>query len=190
MPLRYASRPSFGALSEPFRRASSKAYTSLPSFPTFQELVAEESGSHPQAVAPPRFPTFLELVEADKLPPPKSDRPKGLFEELLNARPEALYLHVNEHLEQFEEGTLPLLYDLVEGGKRFRDLTLEEQGILDRATFHFATDTPRTQKTAAAPRLPPTREDPPDEGEEKTAEETPTETSDINPEEMRPYWWV
>jgi hypothetical protein len=136
---------------------------------------------------PPRFPTFLELVEHDRLPPPKSDRPKGLFEELLTARPEALYLHALEHEGLYDDETTQLLHELVDGRRSFRDLSLQEQEALDRATFTFATAKPRAPlKPPAKLAQPPKDEE--QEEEEKTAEESPFE--ETPPEKMASYWWI
>lgn len=179
MPRSSASRKSFGARSGPSEKATLNAYTSL------QALELKP----PEPPAPPSFPTFLQLVEQDRLPPPKSDRPKGLFEELLTARPEALYLHTLEHEGLYEDDVAQLLRELVDGQRTFRSLTLQEQEALDRATFTFATAKPR------APLKPPAKlaqvpKDEEKEEEEKTAEEAPQEEPTTSPEEMPPFWWV
>jgi hypothetical protein len=177
MPRSSASRKSFGALSAPSARAISRAYISL------QALELKP----PEPPAPPIFPTFLELVEQDRLPLPRSDRPKGLFEELLAARPEALYLHGLEHEGLYDDETAQLLHELVSNQRAFRSLTLKEQELLDRATFDFATARPRAPLKPPAKLAEPPKDD--DEEEEKTAEETSPEQTP-SPEEMSPYWWI
>lgn len=177
MPRSSALRKLSGVLSEPSKRATLNAYTSL------QALELRP----PEPPAPPSFPTFLELVEQDSLPPPRSDRPKGLFEELLTARPEALYLHAREHEELYDDEATQLLHDLVDGRRGFRDLSLKEQEALDRATFTFATAKPRAPLKPPAKLAQAPKDEEPDE-EEKTAEESPFE--ETPPEKMAPYWWI
>jgi hypothetical protein len=126
-----------------------------------------------------KTPTFFELVEENRAPA-QTDRPKGLYEDLLNARPEALYLHAIEHKEDFNE-VLPLLNELV-NGKSFKDITLEEQKALDAATMEFVTYVPSKKKDAlrSLTRISVT----------VPTEPPPIPGVDVPEGTVRPYWWL
>jgi len=129
-----------------------------------------------QPLAFPKFPTVAELVEELGRPASSSDRPRGLFEELLLSRPEELYLDALEHPEKYDPQVLPLTRELI---SLRRKPTEAERRVLDRAVLDL-TEAPR-QKAAPVPRRAP----PP-------PAERPREAADPFPEleGMKPFWWL
>lgn len=125
------------------------------------------------------MPALAELV-AETRAPKLTERPKGMFEDLLNAKPEALYLHALEHSADFEQA-LPILRDMVDGDKKFSDLTLDEQKLLDLATVEFATYTPKTQR----PRVPIHQQ-----VKQEPTEPPPIPGVDVPEANPNPYWWL
>ncbi len=93
------------------------------------------------AAAFPKFPTVGQLaVSIEESTSP--NRPTGLFEELLQSRPEALYLDASDHPEKYEDGVLDLARDLVQ---HKRDLSSEERALLDRAIIDFMAAASKTK---------------------------------------------
>lgn len=117
------------------------------------------------------------LLVEPHLPQPADlpTRPTGLFEELLQSRPEPLHVDALEHKERYDVATARLLEELVGSG---RSPTSVERALLDRATFDFATSPRRDAPPPPAPRSRPA---PQEEGEEE--EET------IPLEAMPRFWW-
>jgi hypothetical protein len=132
----------------------------------------KERGLSP--LSPPKFPSSFELIE----PPQQAPRPKGLYEELLGARPEAIYLHALAHADTYEPEALPLLLELVNGQRSFKEISLEEQQVLDRACFDFATFSPKK------PMLPRKQEN------VAPSEPMSPPTVDLPEGSLPPYWWV
>lgn len=144
--------PSLPSPASPLAPPSSKTQ---PTFKTKQEaldFIASQFGlplsseltALPQAVFPP-FPKLHELVEAERAP--SSSRPKGLFEELLGSRPEAMYLDADAHPEKYEDGALELLRELVATP---RELSAAERELLDRSVLAFL-ERPRPKTPSHAP---------------------------------------
>lgn len=94
-------------------------------------LSSELTGLPP--VAFQKFPTVQELAASD---PPASPgtRPTGLFEELLQSRPEAIYIDLLDHPEKFEDGVKELVEELV---TKKRELSDRERDLLNRAVLDF-----------------------------------------------------
>lgn len=129
-------------------------------------------------------PKTFELVAQENETPA---RPVGLFDGLLSGHVEVLLQDVQDHPEKYDPRLLPLLLDILSGGKKKNDLTREECALLDKGTLDFATYVP--------PRL--------EEKKKEPAQETKTASSSIDDgfEEQEPdvdlpeaepsqYWWT
>ena len=107
------------------------------------------------ALAPtvfPKFPSHRELADADALMQlsPKKPVSQGLFEQLLQKRPEPLLQSAAEFPDRYSEKTTALLHALYNNATTFEKLTAEEKELLNQATSEFFSATP------AKPGAPPT----------------------------------
>jgi len=95
---------------------------------------------------------------------------------------------VQDHPEKYDQRLLPLLSDILSGGKRKNELTREECTLLDKGTLDFATY------------VPPRSEE---KKNEEPAQKTKTASSSIDDgfdeqesdidfpgAEPSPYWWT
>lgn len=126
------------------------------------------------------FPTLQELAYAE-LHSPKAEKPRdGLFNQLLESRPEVLHIDASEHPDKYDTETIALLRDLVNRRLDVRELDEEDLLRLDRATLDFATATPKaeTKKPPTAPK--------------KVAVEDsgPVMGVDVPASDMPPFWWL
>lgn len=152
-------------------------------------LSSELTGLPPAAF--PSFPTVKELA-ASAADAPSSSRPTGLFEELLQSRPEAIYIDTLDHPEKYEEGVGELVRDLV---MRSRELTGKERELLNRAVIDLAArpkDKPAPKKKAEPkPSLERLAMEEALDGrdisgpDEAEREATPTKGNDLPA-----FWWV
>lgn len=136
---------------------------------------------------PPKPPSLFELVEQ----PSSTGRPSvGLFQELLQGRPEAIYLDSLENPDKYDEDLRQLLSELVSTGRR---PSFEEHKKLDAAVLTFM-EAPRAKaapppKPALPKKLPEFKR--PDFVDSDVGEEVPgpepTLGSGGNP---RPFWWL
>lgn len=140
-------------------------------------LFSERNGLKP--VVFPSFPTPAELAHAAATvadaPPPK---PVGLFEAVLQSRPEAMYEDALEHPDKYEDGVPQLLEDLASSRRATTDT---ERELLDRAVLDF------TRKLPAVPK-PPTPPSPPN----SPSNYEPGDTNVFTGPEEEPtaFWWL
>lgn len=99
----------------------------------------------------PKMPTLLELAEA---PPPSAgkSRSRGLFDDLLQARPEVLLQDALEHPGAYEEDVVELLKRMTENRHLIDQLSQEEAEKLNLATAEFYSSSPG--KPPVLPRKP------------------------------------
>ena len=109
--------------------------TSPSSFDTTRSLAAHV----------PHFPSLAELarVEPEK---PKKRREQGLFEGLLQSRPEPILQVVEDVPGRFDPAAVAVLYRLYEDPHILEDLSPTEQRLLDEATAEFFAARPRGAK--------------------------------------------
>ena len=103
-----------------------------------------------QAPQPPTYPKFPTLAQLAEAPPEPKRRQKGLFEELLAARPEILLQDARENPDSYDSDALEILQQMYDGQKKIESLTQPQQQKLDEATMEFMSATP-AQKAPAAP---------------------------------------
>lgn len=154
-------------------------------------LSSELTGLPP--VAFPSFPTVKELATSTEAT--SSTRPTGLFEELLQSRPEAIYIDLLDHPEKFEDGVKELVEELV---ARPRALSDKERDLMNRAVLDFVAK-PKDKPRAPA-KKPEVSRLGMDEtlGDEDLAtllagdagdDDAPIAASSSNGEPA-PFWWV
>ena len=100
---------------------------------------------------PPKFPSVAELIEKEQQTSTPSVR-RGLFQELLQGRPEEMYVDSVEHPEKYSEELRALLSEMV---STRRQPTSEESLKLDAAVLDFvAAPRPKDppKKTPSPPR--------------------------------------
>lgn len=128
----------------------------------------------------PTFPTVAELLET-QAPASSSGKPTGLFEELLQSRPEVLYVDMTEHPEKYEDGVTDLVRELVSSR---RELQPEERALLDRAVLDFmASPRPKAER----PKKPEPRLTLPRADEAAPVVDAP---DDLPDGEARAFWWL
>lgn len=127
------------------------------------------------------FPTLYELASEEQ-PSPKVGRPPGLFEQLLEGRPEVLHDDAEAHPEKYQAATITLLQALVGGSRKKTELTETELEALDRATMDFASvsaaESPKREK--AQPKRTPVR----------WVSPKAIVGEDVPPTDMPPFWWL
>lgn len=126
----------------------------------------------------PSFPTVKELATSSETGSPS--RPAGLYEELLQSRPEAIYVDVLDHPEKYEDGVKELASELV---ARRRELTDRERELMNRAVLDFVArpkDRPPAPRPAARASAPAARDD-------RELELDPPTTEGNDPP---PFWWL
>lgn len=139
----------------------------------------------------PTFPRFHEIVDPRTFEvaagtAATNRRPQGLFDGLLGGEVAVLHQDASENPDKYDDQTVGLISELVQGRRKSADLTEAERGLLDLATVVFSSYVPpkKTPKleSPAAPRM------------QKTAEEDNDELlfdSDDVPESDTPtYWWL
>jgi hypothetical protein len=131
---------------------------------------------------PPKMPTFFELINA----PISSEeqKPKGLFETLLDARAEVLFADAEAHPEKYSDEAKTLIEELIAGAKRFDTLPLSEQYVLDQATIDFASQPSRPKEPP--PQVKTAAKEEEDE-EEDEDEDIPFEGD--SEADLVPFWW-
>lgn len=129
-------------------------------------------------------PKTFELVSRE---PEARARSVGLFDGLLSGHVEVLLQDVQDHPEKYDPGLLPLLSDILSGGKKKNELTQEECTLLDKGTLDFATYVPpRSEEKKKGPaQETKTASSSIDDGFE---EEEPD--VDLPENEPSPYWWT
>ena len=95
----------------------------------------------------PRLPNLLELVEQEKTP--AKSRSRGLFEDLLQARPEVLMQDALEHPEAYDDDVIELLRRMVENREGVIALGDDEAEKLNLATAEFFSASPGKKKEVA-----------------------------------------
>jgi hypothetical protein len=115
-------------------------------------------------------PNPFEVVE----PPPKR-RPRGLFQDLLQGRPEALLHDSQEHPDSYSQDELELLQALYEGRRQLAQLTQGEMETLDKAVMEFASSTPKEKPKPVVVRL-------------QRSPAAPVEETQDSPE-VNAFWW-
>jgi len=149
-------------------------------------LSSELTGLPP--VVFPTFPTVQELAASAQLASPGT-RPTGLFEELLQSRPEAIYIDILDHPEKFEDGVKELVEELV---THRRELTAQERELMDRAVLDFLAK----PKGQPAPKPMPKKVDERAEMAEALDEELraeivePPAAAAANNGEPPAFWWL
>jgi hypothetical protein len=98
---------------------------------------------------PPKFPTLEELVEQDRRISTPSVR-RGLFQELLQGRPEEMYVDSLEHPEKYSDELRTLLTEMVSTRKR---PSPEESLMLDAGVLDFMAK----PKPKEVPKPPPAK---------------------------------
>jgi hypothetical protein len=141
------------------------------------EKIQPISLDYPQ---PPRFPSFNELLEESKEESPT--KPKGLFEELFQSRPEALYQDSLDHPEKYTQEVHMILRELIE--KR-RAPTDEERQKINLSVIDFM-QAPRQEAAAPRPRPAPKVTAP----REKEDASTFQEMTEALGTELKPFWWL
>lgn len=142
-------------------------------------------------LSPLSFPKFHELVNpktfevARETGPAVSSQPQGLFNGLLRDDFTVLYQDATENPGKYDEQTLGLLMQLVQGATKVRELTESERRLLDKATIDFAS---------YVPPKPPPRKEPP-APTRASSDKTPVSAPPIPgidvPETDTPaYWWL
>lgn len=115
-------------------------------------------------------------------PPLQARRPRGLFEDLLQARPEVLLQDARENPGAYDDDTLEILRRMYENRVAIDDLKEEERRKLNEATGEFFSSTPR-QKSPASPATPLRHR----------AVDPPRPPEDAEPRglanEVDPFWW-
>lgn len=137
---------------------------------------------------PPKPPALFELVDPPTSPS-SMDRPSGgLFQELLQGRPEAMYLDSLDSPDKYDEDLRKLLSELVSTGRR---PSFEEHKKLDAAVLTFM-EAPRAKaapppKPALPKKLPEFKRPEFTGGDEEVPGPEPALGSGGNP---RPFWWL
>lgn len=112
-------------------------------------------------------------------------KPQGLFDGLLGGEPAVLLQDASENPDKYDDETVELLHDLVQGTKKKADLKEADTRLLDLATFTFSSYVkPKAPKPVERPRRAP---------DEKLAEEIENglfeDDMDV-PEGTPDYWWL
>lgn len=122
-----------------------------------------------------------------------TERPRGLYQELLFSRPEAMYQDSLDHPEKYQESVRNLLRSLVSSG---REPGPAERKQLDAAVLDFSyaprakpTATKRTVAKAPLPRKMPEFPSTNFPGTSVNAE-SPDEGRAIPAGEPKPFWWL
>ena len=132
--------------------------------------------------ASPTFPTVEELIRLDSEASRPSSSKKGFFEELLQSRPEAMYLDTLDHPEKYTGEVKQLLEEIT---LQRRAPTDEERVLLDRAVLDFLA-----KPKAPPPPSPKKRTEPmePVTGSEEAFPETAQDP--VSTGEPPPFWWL
>lgn len=147
-----------------------------PSDSSTTRLQPEPAPTYPQF---PKFPTLMQLVEAPPALPAR--RKKGLFEDMLQARPEILLQDAHKNPQSYDQDAYEILYRMHEGKKKFQELTQQEQQALDEATMEYFSATPR-QRAPAAPISPSSGY--------RAAPETAATPTPIEAPSVDAFWWT
>lgn len=138
---------------------------------------------------PPKFPKFAELVdpktfEVAEVSGEPVRKETGLFYGLLGDDVRALHQDATENPDKYDDHTVGLLTQLVQGAKDVRALSRQERDLLDRATLSFASyvsppkapkvQRPVVEKTAA----------------EEPMDALPTPGIDVPETNAPAYWWL
>ena len=102
----------------------------------YQGFLALNSPKPPAPPTPPAWPPSFEIA-----PEPASPKRQGLFKTLLG-RPSILLHALLKNPDGFEQGVDLLLQDLESGQRKYDDLQLPDQQLLDRATVDFLSMKP------------------------------------------------
>jgi hypothetical protein len=119
-------------------------------------------------------------------PTPKTNRPQGLFDGLLGGEPAVLLQDAAENPGKYDDQTVGLLNELVQGSKKKADLEEAEHRLLDHATLDFASYV--KPKTAAKQPQRATRKS--EDELEGMFEEGLSEADMDVPEGTTAYWWL
>ena len=146
----------------------------------------------PAPPAPPKFPTVEELIEEQVRLSSTPRTPRGgLFHELMQSRPEPMYLDSLEHPDKYPEELRTLLSELVNSR---RQPSSEERAKLDAAVLDFSSSPrqpappPKKQQPQTPSRMMDFRT--PDfasQGEDPSPGPEPALGVGGNP---RPFWWL
>lgn len=168
------------------KRARNKSMTTSPT----STRRMQSSSLAPLPPAPPRFPSIEELVEEQKAQASSTAIPRGgLFHELLQSRPEAIYIDSLEHPEKYDEELRTLLSELV---NTRRQPSSEERTRLDAAVVSFM-EAPKPQRAAAPPAPKPQPKAMPEFEIPAFAQEAAPIESSFEPtssKEPRAFWWL
>jgi hypothetical protein len=153
------------------------------SLPSFHDVPRRNAPAPPAFAKFPAFPKHRELADADALMQlsPKKPVPQGLFEQLLQKRPEHILQSADEFPDRYNAQTLSLLRALYNNATTFEQLTAEEKELLNQATSEFFSATP------AKPGTPPRASTP------STLTGTPVAAPKPQPVEgpvMDAFWWT
>lgn len=143
----------------------------------------------PLPPAPPRFPSLAELVAEDAAAQTRSTtRPRGLYQELLQSSPDAIYVDSLEHPEKYNDAMLELLRDLANTRRAPTD---PERLLLDTAVLDFAAS-PRPRPEAPKPitQMKPVPKAP--KVEEFSEDAVSSESPDVEGPLTVPraFWWL
>lgn len=149
----------------------------------WSEITSTIQPSPPPAF--PKFPTVADLLnpEGSSLVPSQigtvPERRNGMFDLLLQGKPEQLLLEVQKDPARYHPRTEELLTRLIQGDK-MDDLFEGDMDILDQSAL----------ESAQAP--PPRREEAPVEtAPRREVSATPESEEEESPEEdLPPYWWL
>ena len=94
---------------------------------------------------PPSVPLPFQLVEQQANP----RRQRGLFDDLLAGRPEAIISDAQDHPDAYDPETVELLQQLMLNKRELDSLTAVEKDKLDQATMEFFSSSPASQKGKA-----------------------------------------
>lgn len=125
-----------------------------------------------------KFPSLMELVDKPE-PSARSSRSRGLFEDLLQSRPEVLLQDAHQHPGAYDEDVVALLERMVENRGVINELEPADAEKLNRATAEFFSASPST-KSAPRPESKRVAIKPVDSPEEK-----PMDIPSDNP-----FWWT
>ena len=139
----------------------------------------------------PSFPKFHELVNpktfevAREVGPSVSSQPQGLFNGLLRDDFATLYQDATENPSKYDEQTVGLLMQLMQGAIKVRELTEAERRLLDKATIDFAS---YVSPKAAPKKVPPP---PAQTSSDKTpVTAPPTPGIDVPETDTPAFWWL
>jgi hypothetical protein len=140
----------------------------LPTFPQFHQLV------HPRT-----FEVASGVAATRK-------GPQGLFDGLLGGDVTVLHQDATENPGKYDDQTVGLLTQLVQGHKKRADLEEAERGLLDLATITFSSYVPPKK----APKLEPQPAPQMQKFAEEDNEESMSETADVPEIDTPTYWWL